>query len=77
MLPFASQLRAQSCEVELHVSMEQLSPNERKGYFPPPAPLTTTFARSCHVLEREDKAKAGQPAEKPLLTLAQLLNPQY
>lgn len=39
--------------------MEQISPNGRKGYFPPHAPLTTTSARSCHVLERQDKAKTA------------------
>lgn len=42
-------------------------PNERKGHFLHHTPLTTTSARSCHVLEREDKAKTEQPAEKPLL----------
>lgn len=67
--------------VKLHfiVSVEHISPRERKGYFLHHPPLTTTSARSCHVLEREDKAKkkkAEQPAEKPLLTLARRLNPK-
>lgn len=56
--------------------MGQSSPNERKGYFLHHTPLTTTSARSCHVLERENKATTEQPAEKPLLTLAWLLNPK-
>lgn len=45
--------------MKLHfiVSVEHISPRERKGYFLHHPPLTTTSARSCHVLEREDKAK--------------------
>lgn len=68
--------------VKLHfiVSVEHVSPSERKGYFLHHPPLTTTSARFYHVLEREDEAKkkkkAEQPAEKPLLTLAQRLNPK-
>ena len=67
--------------VKLHfiVSMEHISPSKRKGYFLHHPPLTTTSARSCHVLERGDKAKKKKkepPAEKPLLTLAQHLNPK-
>lgn len=45
--------------VKLHfiVSVEHISPSERKGYFLHRPPLTTTSARFYHVLEREDEAK--------------------
>lgn len=44
--------------------MEQISPNERKGYFLHHTPLTTTSARSCHVLGRENRAKNRAASRK-------------
>lgn len=67
---------AQPCEAAFRVSAEPVCPNEGKGYFSAHSPLTTTSAGSGHVLQREDKAQTEQPAEKPLLTLAQHLDPK-
>lgn len=53
--------RTQPCEVALHVSMKQISPNERKGYFLPHAPLTTTLLPDPVMCQRENsKQKAEQ-----------------
>ena len=76
----SSQWGPSHVKLQFIVSMEHTSPSKRKGYFLHHPPPTTTSARSCHVLERRDKAKKKkkkeQPAEKPLLTLAQRLNPK-
>lgn len=71
-LPFASLLRPALWSCTLFLNGANL-PNERKGYFLHHTPLTTTSARSCHVL---DKAKHKAASRKTTSHSHQLLNPE-